>query len=341
MRVLIIGGTGTISTPITEQLLTRGDEVTHYNRGQRARPRLDVRHLRGDRTDFPAFEAAMAEAAPFDCVIDMVCFTPGEAESAVRAFRGRIAQLIFCSTVDVYQKPAPTYPYREATAPRVTAGDYGLNKARCEDVFLAAHARGDFAVTCLRPAYTYREGGSLIHTFGWSTTYLDRLQKGKPIIVHGDGSSLWTACHAEDVARAFVNAAGNSAAYGKGYHLAADEWLTWNRYHEIVADALGVTPRLTHIPTDVLFQVAPERAAWLGGNFQYNNIYDTSAAQQDLGFRYTVPFAEGARRVIGWLRAHGGFENSDMDPFEDRLITLWVKLGEELMARVGTSSTAS
>jgi nucleoside-diphosphate-sugar epimerase len=336
VRVLIIGGTGTISAPITQQLAARGEEVTLYNRGLRAAESpAGVQHLRGDRRDYAAFEARMAEAGRFQCVIDMVGFAPEDMESAVRAFRGRTEHFVFCSTVDVYQKPAPCYPYRESDAPRVTVGEYGLGKARCEGVLMAAHARGDFAVTCLRPAYTYREGGGLVHSFGWSTTYLDRLRRGKPIVVHGDGTSVWTACHATDVARTFANAAGNPRVYGRSYHVAGEEWITWNRYHEIVAEALGVTVRLVHIPSDLLARVAPERASWLAWNFQYHSMYDTRAARQDLGFCYTVPFSEGARRVVSWLLEHGQIEDSEGDPFEDRLIARWEEAGTRMAADVG------
>jgi nucleoside-diphosphate-sugar epimerase len=157
-------------------------------------------------------------------------------------------------------------------------------------VLFKAHERGDFPLTIIRPAHTYGEGRGPIHTFGGKTTYLDRLRKGKPIVVHGDGNSLWSSCYRDDVARAFVNAVGNVATYGQAYHLAGEEWLTWNRYHQGVAEALGVPlPLLVHIPSDLLVKVAPERAYLASVNFQFNNVFDTSAARRDLAFRYTVP----------------------------------------------------
>ena len=327
MRILLIGGSGLISTPITRFLLERGDDVVLYNRGQTPlRVEGAVQQIIGDRDDYPAFEAHIAGLGRFDCVIDMVCFTPAQAESAVRACAGRTTQFIFCSTVDVYSRPAPSYPYRE-DSPREAISDYGRNKAASEDIFLAAHARGGFAATIIRPAMTYGEGGVIVHTFGWSTTYLDRMRKGKPIVVHGDGQSLWVTCHVDDVARAFVAAIGNERAYGKAYHTAGDNWMTWNQFHAGVAKALGVPlPRLVHIPTDVLAAVAPERAGISIFNFQYDTIFDNSAARTDLGFVQTIGWVEGVRRTVAWLDANRPIENSDLDTYEDRLIEAWDRL---------------
>ena len=337
MNTLIVGGTGLISAAITRYLVARGDDVTLYNRGQReAVLSGDVKRIVGDRTDTTRFEAQMAEAGSFDCAIDMVCFTPGEAASAIRAFRGRVGQVIFCSTVDVYTKPAARYPVRE-DAERVPSPTfpYAFRKAACERLFEQAHARGDFAVTTIRPAWTYGEGGAILHTFGWNTYLLDRLRRGKPVIVHGDGTSFWVACHRDDVGRAFANAAGNERAFGRGYHVTGEEWLTWDAYHQVVAAALGAPqPKLLHIPTDLLGAVAPKAAEWCVENFHFNNVFDNAAARADLGFEYTIPFAKGARRVIDWLEAHGGFEDSDGYPFYDRLIETWERLGAEMAQSV-------
>jgi nucleoside-diphosphate-sugar epimerase len=338
VKVLIVGGTGLISTPITRFLLERGDEVTLYNRGQRpVRLATTVPTIHGDRRDAAAFEGQMAAAGSFDCVIDMVCFQPAEAASAVRALRGRTGQYIFCSTVDVYQKPASRYPTRE-DEPHHPVSAYGVAKAECEALLMAAHARGDLAVTIIRPAHTYGEGSSFVHTFGRNTGYIDRIRKGKPIIVHGDGSSLWVSCHCEDVARAFVGARGNARVLGRAYHVTGDEWLTWNRHHQGVAEALDAPPpTLVHIPTDLLGAVAPRRAAIVVENFQFNNIFDNTAARADLGFQYTIPWIEGVRRTVAWLDATGRIENSDDDPFEDQVIAAWQRLGTEMARVLGPS----
>jgi len=332
MNILIIGGTGLISTSITRFLLERGDDVTVYNRGQsELYPRWGGENvILGDRTHYSQFEAQMAAAGRFDCVIDMVGYLPEDAASAVRAFRGRVGHFIFCSTVDVYHKPATRYPYVE-DEPYGGLNPYSSNKVLCEQTLLAAHDPVDFPLTIIRPAYTYGEGRGPIHTFGGKTTYLDRLRKGKPIIVHGDGTSLWVAAHRDDVARAFVNAAGQTQTFGKLYHTTGEEWLTWNSYHETVAAAMGApTPTLIHIPTDLLAQVAPTRAFIALTNFQYNNIFDNRAARVDLDFAPTISWAEGARRMVNWLDEHGRIENSDDDPFDDQLIAAWQTLGTRM-----------
>jgi len=340
MRVLIIGGTGLISTAITRLLVERGDEMTIYNRGLReAQIPAGVPKIVGDRRNHAAFEAQMTGAGRFDCVIDMICYLPEEAESAIRAFRGRVGQYIFCSTVDVYTKPARHYPIREDEERQPAPSfPYAFNKARCESILLEAHRRGDLALTIIRPAQTYGEGGNLIHTMGFGTYYLDRIRRGRPIIVHGDGTSLWSACHRDDVARAFVNAAGSARALGKAYHVTGEEWMTWNRYHRGVAEAMNApSPTLVHIPADLLGRVAPKSAAWCVENFQFNNIFDNAAARADLGFRYTIPWVEGVRRTVAWLDAHGRIEDSDNFPFYDRIIAAWERLGANMTQELAGS----
>jgi len=333
MRVLIIGGTGLISTAITRLLVERGDDLTLYNRGiSPTRIPGHAKRIQGDRTEYAAFEAQIAEAGRFDCVIDMVCFLPKDAESAVRAFRGRVGQFLLCSTVDVYTKPASHYPITEDEDRQPSPSfPYASNKAACESILLAAHQRGDFPLTIIRPAQTYGEGRSLVHTLRSRTYYLDRLRKGQPIIVHGDGTSLWVACHRDDVGRAFVGAVGNRKAFGRAYHVTGEEWMTWDGYYQGVAQAMEAPPpTLVHIPTDLLGKVAPKLAEWCVVNFQFNNVFDNAAARADLGFRYTIPWVEGARRTVAWLDAHGQIENSDDYPFYDRIIVAWERLGTDM-----------
>jgi nucleoside-diphosphate-sugar epimerase len=333
-NVLIIGGTGLISTAISQQLVAAGYDVTHYNRGQRAvRIQSDVRTLHGDRNDFARFEQHMADVGTFDCVIDMICFTPEQAESAVRAFKGRTGQFIFTSTVDVYSKPASRYPIRE-NEPRKGNNSYGSNKILCEDIFF--QAQDVLNVTIIRPAMTYGESGSIVELQGWGTKYIDRIRKGKPIVVHGDGSALWVACHIDDAAGAFVGAVGNTKAYGKAYHVTGEEWLTWNAYYAGVAEALNAPMvRLVHIPTDVLMRVAPDRMGVVEQNFQGNNIFDNTVAMTDLGFRYTIGWVEGVRRTVAWLDANGKVVNSDDDPFDDQLVAAWNRSCDALAAELG------
>jgi nucleoside-diphosphate-sugar epimerase len=331
MKVLVIGGTGLISTPLTRFLSERGEDLTLYNRGETP-PRVPahVRIVRGDRTRYSEFEAQMHELGHFDCVIDMVGYAPEDVESAVRAFKGRVGQFIFCSTVDVYQKPATRYPYTE-DEPYGGLNTYSINKVTCEKILRTAHDPKAFPLTIIRPAYTYGESRGVLYPFGTSSTYLDRIRAGKPIIVHGDGSSLWVCCHCDDVARAFANAVQNPKTFGKAYHTTGEEWLTWDEYHRQVAQALNAPePQIVHIPTNTMLKISPERAAIIQQNFMFNNIFDNSAAHDDLGFRYTISWVEGVRRAVKWLEDNGNMPHGGDDSFDEQVITAWHRVQNEL-----------
>lgn len=334
MRILIIGGTGLISTSITRELLDRGDDVTHYNRGRRKPvqgPGL-VRQIVGDRTQYEQFERQMVEAGQWDCVIDMIGYKAPDVQSDIRALAGRTRQLIFCSTVDVYTKPATRLPYRE-DEPQSGIGSYAINKVACEAVLMDAHRRGLLAVTIIRPAMTYARGQGIQSSFGGRAMF-GRLRQGKEIIVHGDGMSLWVTCHADDVGHAFVMAADNDRTFGRSYHVTGDEWMTWNQYYQTVAQAIGgPPPRMVHIPSDLLARVAPKQAGICAGNFMFNNIFDNSAARVDLGFRYRVTWLEGVKRDQEWMSAHNKQDPPD-DPFYDRVLEAWAAAGQGMAERL-------
>jgi nucleoside-diphosphate-sugar epimerase len=328
VKTLIIGGTGLISTTTTHLLVERGDEVVLFNRGKSSYPTpAGVVTITGDRTNYSAFEAQMLDAGPFDVVIDMVGYKPGDGDSLVRAFRGRTGHLIFCSTVDVYQKPATHYPYIEGE-PYGGLNDYSRNKVILEKTLKAAAQSGAFPLTILRPAYTYGEGRGPISSFS-GNYYFDRLLKGKPIVVHGDGNSLWVCCHQGDVGRAFVAAAGNPVTFNQDYHLAGEEWLSWDQVNQQAAQAIGAPePQLVHIPSDLLAKALHHTIC--AENFQFNNIFDNSKARRDLGFRYTLTWKEGVRRMMKWLDEHHQVANSDLDTREDQVIATWQRLGEAM-----------
>ncbi|WP_207592412.1 NAD-dependent epimerase/dehydratase family protein [Halomontanus rarus] len=322
MHVLIVGGTGLISTGITRQLISAGHEVTCFTRGETdARVPDEVSFVRGDRDDHETFRERVADLE-VDCVIDMVCFTPEQADRAVEAFADAIDQFVFCSTVDVYHRPPATNPVTEDAPREPAVSEYGANKAAAEDVFREAH--GDaFASTIIRPWSTYGEGGTVLHSLGTDTYYIDRIREGKPIVVHGDGSSLWGPCHRDDVAGAFVNAVGNETAYGEAYHVTSEEVISWNQYHRQVARALDAPePELVHIPTDQLVAAVPDRTDMLVDHFQYSTVFDNSKARRDLDFEYTISFEDGVRRTVEWLSDRG-----EIDPWDsandDALIDAW------------------
>ena len=334
MDVLLIGGTGLISTGITRQLVDAGHDVTCFTRGEsEADLPESVSFVHGDRNEDADLRGAREEAAP-DCVIGMVCFAPEQAEAAVEVFDG-IEQYVFCSTVDVYHRPLETNPVTEDAPREPAVSEYGANKAECEDIFLKAHDDGAFDATVIRPWSTYGEGGPVLHTLGVGTYYVDRIRKGKPIVVHGDGQSLWGPCHRDDVAAAFVNAVGNETAYGETYHVTSEQVITWNQYHQIVADALDAPePELVHIPTDVLAEAVPDRTDMLLDHFQFSTVFDNSKAKRDLDFEYTISFEEGVRRTVERLEAENQIDDWDSEN-DDALIDAWREATDGFLDAVG------
>ncbi len=163
-----------------------------------------------------------------------------------------------------------------------------------------------------------------MHSLVRRTSHLDRLIRGKPIVVHGDGSSFWVSCHADDVARASVGSAGNAKVIGRSYHAAGEEWLTWDQHHDAVAAAIETPPpHIVHIPTDFLVRIAPERCGLVADNFQFNNIFDNAAARTEVGFRSTIPLKEGLHRWYQSLTEARMIEDSDADPLEDQIRAAW------------------
>ena len=329
MKVLMIGGTGNIGTAVADTLLQRGWEVTLCGRGQ-GRP--DCGFIQTDRTRHADFESEMKEHGSWDCVIDMVGYTPTDAQSAVRAFAGRTAQFVFCSTVDVFAKPAPSYPVGP-TAPRGADPRfaYAYDKVRMEEILEEAAAGGAFALTILRPAATYNDRSTPIGILNSGLSVMRRLRLGLPVIVMGDGLTLWSSAHRDDVGAAIARAAGNPRAYGKAYTLAADEALTWIQYYQAVADALGAPPvTFVGVPTELLVAAAPKACAWCGVNFKYDNVFDSSPAKEDLKFAYTIPWAEGARRMAAFHERLGEIDAAADHPAYDKLIQRMQALKTEL-----------
>lgn len=327
MRVLIVGGTGNIASSLVRQLVERGaDDVTVFHRGRRGAPPPGVTSVLGERTDPDAFVAQMHALAPFDVVVDMIGYAPDDAHGVVRAFAGRCGQLIFCSTVDVYAKPAPLYPITETNCPydRTTPWEYAAHKVRCEEILCEAADRGAFPLTRIRPVQTY---GDLwvIDPLGFDTRrLLGRMRAGAPIVVPGDGLSLWGAVHRDDCAAAFVGAIGNPRAFGNAYHTSPDETFTLRGYLAIAAAAIGAPePRFVGIPTELLARVVP--SAFIAQvNFAFNNAFDNTAARRDLGFAYRTGWRDGVAAAWAAFVARGGVLRApEPGDIEDRLAAAW------------------
>ncbi|HVS54158.1 MAG TPA: NAD-dependent epimerase/dehydratase family protein [Opitutaceae bacterium] len=325
MNVLLIGGTGLISTGIVKALEERSANITVFNRG-RTDDRLGarVRRLNGDRADFRAFENTMAAAGAWDVVIDMICFRPDEAESDLRAFAGRCGHFIFCSTVCTYGNTQTILPTLEST-PQRPHSTYGREKLACEQRFLAAHAAGKLRVTIIRPSHTYGPGGGIINNLGTDPAFLARLRAGRPVIVSGDGHGLWQSAYADDIGRGFAFAAGNPRCFGEAYNAVADDIATWDEYITRTAAAIGApAPRLVHLPTDFLLALAPERYVSLAEIFRFHGVYSNAKLKRDVPeFRLATPFEEGVRRTVAWIDAHRPPPPLADEELEDRIVAAW------------------
>lgn len=325
MDVLVIGGTGIISTGITEQLVEADHDVTLYNRGKTdVSVPESVAQVQGDREALDQFEADMAALDP-TVVIDMRCFTPAEARSAIRAFPD-VERYVFCSTVAAYDHPVDSYPITE-TAERKAAGEnYGEAKAECERIFDRAHEDTGFPVVTLRPGHTYGEGGNrggLCYSLGWEqTAFVDRLRSGLPIVVHDSGTSLWASCHRDDVAAAFV-AALDRGNTGEHYQVASEASHTWDNYLRTAARAIDAPePELVHVPTELIAAVLPDQSELLTRDLKYSLQYDSSKARAALGFEPEVTWADGFRRTVSWLDERGQIDAAE-SAHDEEVIAAW------------------
>ncbi len=330
MNVLLIGGTGLISTGIVKALQARGAAITVFNRGQTDDRLGPVQHLTGDRNDFAAFERAMAATGTWDVVIDMICFRPDQAASDLRAFAGRCGHFIFCSTVCTYGNTQTVVPTVETT-PQAPHSTYGRDKVACEQLLLRAHADGRLPVTIFRPSHTYGPGGTVINNLGWGPTFVYRLRRGRPIIVSGDGHGLWQSAYSEDVGVGFAHAAGRSKCFGEAYNIVGDEVVTWDDYTRRTAAAIGApSPRIVHLPTDFLLALDRPRHAALEEIFRFHGVYSSAKLKRDVPeYRPAMPFEEGVRRTVAWMDQHGKITSADTDPFDDRLVEAWEQFTRE------------
>ncbi len=328
MHVLFIGGTGLISTAIARKLLERGEKVTCFNRGKSAsrlpeHPNLSVIH--GDRGDRAAYEAAFADKT-YDVVVDMISFHPDDAESDIRAFSGRCGHFLHCSTVCVYSGPPETIPTPE-TEPYHSIGGYGKNKAAIEQRLLTEFEKNKFPATILRPSHSYGEGGGILRPWGpwdgWGR-FIDRLRKNKPVIVPGDSTNVWASCHVDDVAEGFIALMGKPESFGECFNITGEENMTWNTYHEQVAEVVGGQFHPVYIPTDILAQVAPSWSGGLVEIFAHPSIFTTDKIKA-LGYPgQSISLKAGTKRTLNWMEANNKLADESGDSgYEDKLIAAW------------------
>jgi nucleoside-diphosphate-sugar epimerase len=311
MRVLFVGGTGFISTAASRMAISRGFELYLLNRGSR------ITHVPGSHSltaDIrrPDDVRTVLSGLHFDAVVDWIAYTADDIERDISLFRGRTRQYVFISSASAYQKPPDRYLISESTPLHNPFWEYARNKIACERRLMQAHRDEGFPATIVRPSMTY-DRNLPIALGGWGTyTLADRLLRGLPVIVHGDGSSLWVVTHADDLAQGLLGLLGNRRAVGEAFHITSDEVLTWNQIYQQIAEALGVEAKIVHIPSDLIARVAPDLAGSLLGDKTWSVVFDNSKIKEFVpDFRATVPFREGIRRTLDWFAADESRRHTD------------------------------
>ncbi|HUJ42192.1 MAG TPA: NAD-dependent epimerase/dehydratase family protein [Opitutaceae bacterium] len=326
MKVLFIGGTGIISSACSRLALEQGIELFLLNRGQSVRPApAGARILRGDARDPASARAALGNLT-FDAVADFIAFTTDHLEADLELFRGRTRQFVFISSASAYQTPPASLPVTESTVLDNPFWQYSRNKIACEERLVRAYREEKYPVTIVRPSHTY-DCTLLPMDGGWTT--VDRMRHGQPVIVHGDGTSLWTLTHHSDFARGFVGLLGNSHALGEAVHITSDEWLSWNQIFEIVARAAGVEAHLVHVPSDLIAAYDPNWGAGLLGDKSHSMIFDNSKIKRLVPtFVCRIPFSRGAEEIVAWYDADPARRkiNDEFNQTCDKILAAWKKV---------------
>jgi nucleoside-diphosphate-sugar epimerase len=297
--MLFIGGTGIISSACVPRALAVGHAVTVLNRGGTTiRPLPEgIETLTADVRDADAVREALA-GREFDVVVDFVAYTADHAQSDVDLFAGRTGQFVFISSASAYQKPPRRVPVTESTPLHNPFWQYSRDKIACEEVLMAAYREQGFPVTIVRPSHTY-DRTTMPVDGGW--TQIDRMRRGLPVVVHGDGTSLWTLTHHVDFAKAFVGLLGHGRTIGEAYTITGDDVLTWNQIFTILGRAAGVEPTLVHVPSDIIAELDPAWGAGLLGDKAHSMIFDNSKVRSVVpDYVASIPFERGAREMIAW-----------------------------------------
>ncbi|MDM7893010.1 SDR family oxidoreductase [Curtobacterium caseinilyticum] len=323
--VLFIGGSGIISAACVREAVEQGFDVTVLNRGETDKRPIpeSVTRLQADVSDRTALEAAIGDQR-WDVVIDFVAFTPDQVQRDIEVFTGRTRQYVFISSASAYQTPATHLPITESTPLKNPFWQYSRDKIACEDLLTKAYREDDFPMTIIRPSHTYDE---TLVPFSGGWTVLGRMRAGKPIVVTGDGSSLWTITHARDFAVGFVGLLDRAEAIGEAFHITGDEAPTWNQIAHELAAAAGVEDlQLVHVPADAINAVDADWGASLLGDKANTSVFDNTKVQTLVPeFAQTTSIRQGAREIVAWFDADPSRQVTDerLDGLMDELVERW------------------
>ncbi|MBI2297699.1 MAG: NAD-dependent epimerase/dehydratase family protein [Armatimonadetes bacterium] len=319
MNVLVIGGTGNISTQIVRSLLVHGHAVTIVTRGKRPAPD-GVRAVVADRKQRDAFETAMRAESP-DAVIDMIAYEPADTESTLRAFAGRVGHLVHCSTVMTYGPPI-AHVYADESCPLQARSGYGKNKIVIDELLLRAHADSALPVTIVKPSYTYGPGMPLLRQVGDDGRWIDRIRKGKPILSSGDGNGFFQMLPTRDAGEFFTLLLGREHTFGQIYNMVHPEPTTWDQWHRMAMQAVGREVEIVHAPAELLM-ATDQRYAGLDHNFGHHQLFSGAKAARDVPeWQATTDRVEWMRENIAYMDRQGLIVDTDADgdDLEDRLV---------------------
>jgi len=324
LKVLFIGGSGIISSASSRLAVERGIDLYVLNRGAtQLRPLPpEAAVLHADVHDPESVRAALGDLE-FDAVVDWVAFTPEHVRSDIELFRGRTGQYVFISSASAYQTPPSRVPVTESTPLRNPYWQYSRDKIACESLLTEAYREENFPATIVRPSHTYDQTSI---PFDGKWTALARMRAGKEVVVHGDGTSLWTLTHHADFARGFVPLLAHPRTVGDVFHITSDDVLTWDQIAHSLAAALGVTPRIVHVPSDAIAAADPEWGSGLIGDKAHSMVFDNSKLRTVVpDFCATIPFEQGAREIVGWHDEDPARQQIDerLDALMDKLVATY------------------
>ena len=300
MKVIFIGGSGTISSASTNLAIEKGIELFHLNRGKTSSIRpvpAEVKQLISDVRNVDQTSKVL-ENSTFDAVVDWISFIPEQLENNLKLFEGKAKQYVFISSASAYQTPPEKLPVTERTPLENPYWEYSRNKIACED-FLRKHAeKYGMKFTIVRPSHTYDK---TLLPFDGGYTVLKRMLDGKPVVVLGDGTSIWTLTHHKDFAVGLVGLLNNPKAMNNYFHITSYEWLTWDQIFNIVGNAFGVKPKLVHVPSEIIASYIPEIGDGLLGDKMHSMIFDNSKIKNAVPeFGCKIPFEEGVKDIVAW-----------------------------------------
>jgi nucleoside-diphosphate-sugar epimerase len=350
MKLLLIGGTGIISTAISKRALALGWELWLLNRGNRS-----VEFKKGSLQEGALQEGGgclrmvtcdisnEAEVARklagehFDAVADFIAFVPAQVERDYRLFKGKTSQYIFISSASAYQKPLSLYRITEGTPLSNPYWEYSRNKIACEEFLMKVYREEAFPITIIRPSHTYDERSVPLGVHGKNGSWqvIKRILDGKPVIIHGDGTSLWTMTSNADFARAFTGLVGNIHALGEAVQITSDESLSWNQIYQSIADALEKPLKAVHVSSEFLAQAGPDYdfTGSLIGDKAVSVVFDNTKLKRLVpGFRFKIRFDKGIRETIAHVLAHPELQKEDpeFDAFCDKVIAVREKALKEI-----------